>query len=89
MIWNKWEILDFYIHGVGENANNWTDNRVVVAIAVPNRVMMGHCQIYTCAFDLGLGDMRNALETAVRIGNQVWVSGTTATGSDGHFRSFK
>jgi class 3 adenylate cyclase/tetratricopeptide (TPR) repeat protein len=39
-------------------------------IAVPNRVMMGHCQIYTCAFDLGLEDMRNACETAVRIGNR-------------------
>jgi hypothetical protein len=39
-------------------------------IAVPNRVMMGHCRIYTCVFDLGLEDMRNALETAARIGNR-------------------
>jgi class 3 adenylate cyclase/tetratricopeptide (TPR) repeat protein len=39
-------------------------------IAVPNRVMMGHCQIYTCAFDSGLEDMRVALEAAVRIGNR-------------------
>ena len=37
---------------------------------MPNRVMMGHCQIYTCAFDAGLEDMRKALETAVRIGNR-------------------
>jgi class 3 adenylate cyclase/tetratricopeptide (TPR) repeat protein len=39
-------------------------------IAVPNRVMMGHCRIYTCEFDLGLDDMRMALEAAVRIGNR-------------------
>jgi class 3 adenylate cyclase/tetratricopeptide (TPR) repeat protein len=39
-------------------------------IAVPNRVMMGHCRIYTCAFDLGLEDMRTALEIAARIGNR-------------------
>ena len=39
-------------------------------IAVPNRVMMGHCRIYTCEFDRGLDDMRMALETAVRIGNR-------------------
>ena len=39
-------------------------------IAVPNRVMMGHCRIYTCEFDLGLDDMRVALEAAVRIGNR-------------------
>ena len=39
-------------------------------IAVPNRVMMGHCRIYTCEFDLGLEDMRMALEAAVRIGNR-------------------
>ena len=39
-------------------------------IAVPNRVMMGHCRIYTCEFDLGLDDMRMARETAVRIGNR-------------------
>jgi tetratricopeptide (TPR) repeat protein len=39
-------------------------------IAVPNRVMMGHCRIYTCEFDLGLDDMRMALEASVRIGNR-------------------
>jgi class 3 adenylate cyclase/tetratricopeptide (TPR) repeat protein len=39
-------------------------------VAVPNRVMMGHCRIFTCEFDLGLDDMRNALESAVRIGNR-------------------
>ena len=39
-------------------------------IAVPNRVMMGHCRIYTCEFDLGLSDMRMAREAAVRIGNR-------------------
>jgi class 3 adenylate cyclase/tetratricopeptide (TPR) repeat protein len=39
-------------------------------IAVPNRVMMGHCRIYTCKFDLGLDDMRLAREAAIRIGNR-------------------
>jgi tetratricopeptide (TPR) repeat protein len=39
-------------------------------IAVPNRVMMGHCRIYTCEFDLGLDDMRIAREAAIRIGNR-------------------
>jgi tetratricopeptide (TPR) repeat protein len=39
-------------------------------IAVPNRVMMGHCRIYTCEFDLGLDDMRVALDAALRIGNR-------------------
>jgi class 3 adenylate cyclase len=39
-------------------------------IAVPNRVMMGHCRIYTCKFDLGLDDMRMAREAAIRIGNR-------------------
>src|ERR1700676_1609054 len=38
-------------------------------IAVPNRVMMGHCRIYTCKFDLGLEDMRLGREAAIRIGN--------------------
>jgi hypothetical protein len=33
MIWNKWEVLDFYMHGAGENPGNWTDNRTVVALA--------------------------------------------------------
>jgi class 3 adenylate cyclase/tetratricopeptide (TPR) repeat protein len=39
-------------------------------IAVPNRVMMGHCRIYTCKFDLGLDHMRMAQEAAIRIGNR-------------------
>ena len=39
-------------------------------IAASNRVMMGHCRIYTCNFDLGLSDMRLGLETAARIGNR-------------------
>ena len=39
-------------------------------IAVPNRVMMGHCRIYTCEFDLGLNDMRLGREAAIRIGNR-------------------
>jgi tetratricopeptide (TPR) repeat protein len=38
-------------------------------IAVPNRVMMGHCRIYVCEFDAALEDMRRALEAARRIGN--------------------
>jgi tetratricopeptide (TPR) repeat protein len=38
-------------------------------IALPNRVMMGHCRIYVCHFDAALEDMRRALETARRIGN--------------------
>jgi class 3 adenylate cyclase/tetratricopeptide (TPR) repeat protein len=39
-------------------------------IAIPNLVMMGHCRIYTCAFDAGLDNMRAALETAGRVGNR-------------------
>ena len=39
-------------------------------IAVPNRVMMGHCRIYTCAFDVALDDMQAAVEVAKRIGNR-------------------
>ncbi len=31
---------------------------------------MGHCQIYTCAIDRGLDDMRKGLEIAIRIGNR-------------------
>jgi tetratricopeptide (TPR) repeat protein len=38
-------------------------------IAVPNRVMVGHCRIYVCEFDAALEDMRRALEAARRIGN--------------------
>ncbi|HYA81072.1 MAG TPA: AAA family ATPase, partial [Methylocystis sp.] len=33
-----------------------------------NRVMMGHCRVYVCAFDAALDDMRRALETARRLG---------------------
>jgi hypothetical protein len=39
-------------------------------IAAPNSVMMGHCQIYTCAIDQGLDNMRKGLEIAGRIGNR-------------------
>jgi class 3 adenylate cyclase len=39
-------------------------------IAGPNSVMMGHCQIYTCAVDQGLSHMRKGLEIAGRIGNR-------------------
>ncbi|MGA2794738.1 MAG: tetratricopeptide repeat protein, partial [Roseiarcus sp.] len=49
---------------------NLCDAYGVTRIAVPNRVMMGHCRIYTCAFDLALDDMHTALETAMRIGNR-------------------
>jgi class 3 adenylate cyclase/tetratricopeptide (TPR) repeat protein len=42
----------------------------LMRIAVPNRVMMGHCRIYMCKFDLGLEDMRTAQEAAIRIGNR-------------------
>jgi class 3 adenylate cyclase/tetratricopeptide (TPR) repeat protein len=46
------------------------DAHGLTRIAVPNRIMMGHCRIYTCEFDLGLSDMRQGLETAVRIGSR-------------------
>jgi class 3 adenylate cyclase/tetratricopeptide (TPR) repeat protein len=46
------------------------DAHELTRIAVPNRVMMGHCRIYACDFDTALEDMRKALETAVRIGNR-------------------
>ena len=39
-------------------------------IAAPNSVMMGHCQIYACAIDQGLDDMRKGLDIAGRIGNR-------------------
>nr|WP_271597381.1 tetratricopeptide repeat protein [Bradyrhizobium sp. CCBAU 45384] len=39
-------------------------------IAVPNRVMMGHCRIYSCEFDRGLDDMRAAKDAAIKIGNR-------------------
>jgi len=46
------------------------DAHGLTRIAVPNRVMMGHCRIYRCAFDHGLDDMHMALDTAIRIGNR-------------------
>jgi class 3 adenylate cyclase/tetratricopeptide (TPR) repeat protein len=49
---------------------NLCDAHGLARIAVSNRVMMGHCRIYTCDFDVGLGDMRLGLETALRIGNR-------------------
>ena len=39
-------------------------------ILTANRVMMGACRIYLCAFDAALGDMRRGLEIARRIGNR-------------------
>jgi hypothetical protein len=38
-------------------------------ILTANRVMMGDCDIYLCAFDAGVGEMRRGLEIARRIGN--------------------
>ena len=46
------------------------DSHGFLRIAAPNSVMMGHCQIYTCAIDQGLDNMRKGLEIAVRIGNR-------------------
>ena len=46
------------------------DSNGLTRIAVPNRVMMGHCRIYVCDFDRALDDMRKALETARRIGDR-------------------
>ncbi len=45
------------------------DEAGLVRIAVPNRVMMGHCRIYVCDFDAALDDIRKALEMARRIGD--------------------
>ena len=45
------------------------DEAGLVRIAVPNRVMMGHCRIYVCDFDAALEDIRKALEMARRIGD--------------------
>jgi class 3 adenylate cyclase len=39
-------------------------------ILTANRVMMGHCRTYLCAFDAGIGEMRRGLEIARRIGNR-------------------
>jgi class 3 adenylate cyclase/tetratricopeptide (TPR) repeat protein len=39
-------------------------------ILTANRVMMGHCRTYLCAFDAGLDEMRRGLEIARRIGNR-------------------
>ena len=39
-------------------------------ILTANRVMMGTCRMYLCAFDAGLADMRRGLEIARRIGNR-------------------
>ncbi len=46
------------------------DRHGLARIAVPNRVMMGHCRSYMCEFDSALEDMRKALEMAERIGNR-------------------
>jgi class 3 adenylate cyclase/predicted ATPase len=39
-------------------------------ILTANRVLMGGCRTYLCAFDAGLGEMRRGLEIARRISNQ-------------------
>ena len=39
-------------------------------ILTANRVMMGHCRIYLCAFDAGVDEMRRGLDIARRIGNR-------------------
>jgi hypothetical protein len=39
-------------------------------ILTANRVMMGHCRIYLCAFDAAVDEMRRGLEIARRIGNR-------------------
>jgi class 3 adenylate cyclase/tetratricopeptide (TPR) repeat protein len=46
------------------------DRQGLIRIAAPNRVMMGHCRIYTCTFELALDYMRQALKMAERIGNR-------------------
>jgi class 3 adenylate cyclase/tetratricopeptide (TPR) repeat protein len=46
------------------------DTHGLARIAVPNRVMMGHCRLYLCTFDAALADMRTALDAARRIGNR-------------------
>ena len=46
------------------------DANGLTRIAVPNRIMMGHCRIYVCDFDVALDNMRMALETARRIGDR-------------------
>jgi class 3 adenylate cyclase/tetratricopeptide (TPR) repeat protein len=47
-----------------------SEARGLPRITGPNSVMMGHCQIYTCAVDGSLGHMRKGLEIAGRIGNR-------------------
>ncbi|MBV9908323.1 MAG: AAA family ATPase [Hyphomicrobiales bacterium] len=42
----------------------------LMRILTANRVMMGHCRIYLCAFDAGVDEMRRGLEIARRIGNR-------------------
>ncbi|HXW19912.1 MAG TPA: adenylate/guanylate cyclase domain-containing protein [Roseiarcus sp.] len=39
-------------------------------IVAPNRLMMGHCRIYLCAFDAGVDEIRRGLEIARRIGDR-------------------
>jgi tetratricopeptide (TPR) repeat protein len=51
-------------------------------VAVPNRVMMGACRTYFCAFDVALDDLRLALQTARRIGDgRTEMSALTSTGA--------
>ena len=46
------------------------DAHGLARIAVPNRVMMGHCRFYLCDFDAAVADMRSSLDSARRIGNR-------------------
>ncbi|MEP6656269.1 MAG: adenylate/guanylate cyclase domain-containing protein [Betaproteobacteria bacterium] len=41
-----------------------------IRIAIPNRVMIGHCRIYLNEFEAGLQDMTVAAAEAVRVGNR-------------------
>ena len=46
------------------------DAHGLVRIAIPNRVMRGHCRTYLCEFEAGLQDMRTAADLAVQVGNR-------------------
>ena len=45
------------------------DTAGLTRFAAPNRVMMGLCRVYICAFDAALADARLALESARRTGD--------------------
>ncbi len=46
------------------------DAHGLTRIAIPNRVMVGHCRIYTMEFDAGLADMQAALALALEVGDR-------------------